>query len=123
MKPTLIIGGKNFTELCAEIKPGNNDLDADGSGRDIHTGLMYRTKITDKDKLEVTMLRLWEDDMQRLRQALKPAFVSVTYLDPETNTQSTKTLYCSSISCGLQIYDKSRKKTYYEGASFNLTER
>lgn len=123
MKPTLIIGGKNFTELVAEIKPANNDLDADGSGRDIHTGLMYRTKITDKDKLEVTMLRLYEDDMKTLRQALKPAFVSVTFLDSETNTHATKTMYCSSIPQGLQMYDKSRKKTYYEGASFSLTER
>ena len=87
MKPTLIIGGKNFTELTAEIKPGNNDLDADGSGRDIHTGTMYRTKITDKDKLEITMLRLWEDDMKALRQALKPAFVSVTYLHKDALLQ------------------------------------
>lgn len=123
MKPTLVIDGNDFTEYVAEIKPENNDLDADGSGRDIHTGLMFRTKITDKDKLEVTMLRLWEDTMKTLRKALKPAFVNVTFLDSETNTQATKTMYCSSISQGIQVYDKSRKKTYYEGASFQLTER
>jgi len=123
MKPTLIIDGKDFTEHVSEIKPENNDLDADGSGRDIHTGLMYRTKITDKDKLEVTMLRLYEDDMKTLRKALKPAFVSVTFLDSETNTHVTETMYCSSIPQGVQVYDKSRKKTYYEGVSFSLTER
>jgi hypothetical protein len=123
MKPTLVIGGTTFTDYVEEIKPANNDLDADGSGRDINTGIMYRTKIADKDKLEVTMLRLWEDTMVALRAALKPAFVSVTYLDPATNTQRTKEMYCSSVSHGIQVYDRSRKKTYYEGATFSLTER
>lgn len=123
MKPILKIGNYDFSEYVAEIKASNNDLDADGSGRDIHTGTMYRTKITDKDKLEVSMMRLWEDMMVTLRASLKPAFISVTYLNPETNRQTTKTMYCSSVTHGLQIYDKFRKKTYYEGASFSLTER
>ncbi|MCC8047302.1 MAG: hypothetical protein LIP12_17750 [Clostridiales bacterium] len=123
MKPMLKIDDTDFTEYVEEMQPSNNDLDADGSGRDIYTGLMYRTKITDKDKLEVTMLRIWEDTMKSLRAALKPAYVDVTFLDPATNTQSTKEMYCSSITDGIQMYDKSRGKTYYEGATFSLTER
>lgn len=123
MKPILVIDGTDFTEYVAEIKPQNNDLDADGSGRDIYTGLMYRTKIADKDKLDVSMLRLWESTMAALRAAVKPAFCNVTFLDPATNIQSTKEMYCSSISDGIQMYDKSRGQTYYEGASFSMTER
>ena len=123
MKPILVIDVTDFTEYVEEIKLANNDLDADGSGRDIYTGLMYRTKIADKDKLDVTMLRIWEGTMKSLRAALKPAYVDVTFLDPATNTQSTKEMYCSSISDGIQMYDKSRKKTYYEGATFSLTGR
>lgn len=123
MKPYFKIGSVDFTGLVAELKATNNDLDANGSGRDIHTGTMYRTIIADKDGLEVSMLRLWEADMVALRAALKPAFVSVVYLDPETNTRATHEMYCSSVPMGLQMYDKSRDATYYEGVSFTLTER
>ena len=121
--PKLQIGSTDFTAKVASITPSNNDLDADGSGRDIQTGTMYRTKITDKDKLDVSMMRLWETDMAALQTALSPAFVQVTYLNPKTNTQVTKTMYCSSLNHGLQMYDRYRGKTYYEGASFSLTEQ
>lgn len=123
MRPKLVIAGTDFSALTASITPSNNDLDADGSGRDIQTGTMYRTKITDKDKLEVSMMRLWETDMAALQTALDPAFIQVTYLNPRSNTETTKTMYCSSISHGLQMYDRYKGKTYYEGASFSLMEQ
>lgn len=122
-QPKLIIGGVDFTELVASIAPSNNDLDADGSGRDISDGEMHRTKIADKDKLEVTMMRLWEGDMITLQAALRPAFVSVQYLNPRSNLIETKTMYCSALKHGLQIYNRSKRKTFYEGAQFDLTEK
>lgn len=122
-RPKLKIGTVDFTELVASLSMSNNDLDADGSGRDISDGTMHRTKITDKDKLEVTMMRIWEEDMITLQAALRPAFVSVEYLNPRSNLLETKTMYCSALKQGLQIYNKSRGKTFYEGASFDLTER
>ena len=122
-QPKLKIGSVDFTELVASLTMSNNDLDADGSGRDISDGEMHRTKIADKDKLEVTMMRMWESDMAALQAALNPAFISVEYLNPRTNTLTTKTMYCSALKHGLQMYNRSKKKTYYQGASFDLTER
>ena len=122
-QPKLKIGNTDFTEKVMSITPANHDLDADGSGRDIHTGTMYRTKITDKDTLEVAMMRLWEDEMPVLAAALSPAFVSIQYLDPKTNALVTKDMYCSELKCGLQIYNKTKGKTYYEGATFQITEK
>lgn len=123
MQPKLIIGSTDFTELVMSIKPGNNDLDADGSGRDIHSGTMYRKKIADKDKLEVTMMRLWETDAAALKSALNHEYVSVQYLNPGNNAFKTTDMYCSSIDYGLQIYNRSKRKTYYEGVTFSLTEK
>ena len=123
MRPILKIGNQDFTELVASLAPSNNDLDADGAGRDISDGELHRKKVADKDKLQVGMLRLWEEDMVRLHNALNPAFVQVTYLRPGTNTQVTKTMYCSSLTNGLQMFKPSKNKTYYEGATFELVER
>lgn len=122
-QPKLKIGSIDFTELVATMTISNNDLDADGSGRDISDGEMHRTKIADKDKLEVAMMRIWENDMITLQAALRPAFVSVQYLNPRSNLLETKTMYCSALKHGLQIYNRSRHKTYYQGTTFELVEK
>lgn len=123
MQPKLKIGNTDFTNLVASITPANHDLDADGSGRDIHTGTMHRTKITDKDSFDVVMMRLWEDELPSLAAALAPAFVRAQYLNPKTNTLVTKDMYSSELKYGLQIYNRSKQKTYYEGVAFTLTEK
>ena len=88
MRPTLIINRHDYSALAEEINPTWNDLDADGSGRDIHSGLMYRNKITSKLQLTVTMLDMYEDDVRRLSQDLEPQYVDATVLDPVTNKAS-----------------------------------
>ena len=45
-QPKLKIGSVDFTARVATLGLSNNDLDADGSGRDISDGEMHRTKIT-----------------------------------------------------------------------------
>lgn len=122
-RPILILGDTDFTEEVFTIAPSNNDLDADGSGRDIHSGEMYRTKVADKDALEIGMMRMSAARAVLLSQKLDGDFLSVTYLKPGTNTQTTKTMYCSSIKYGQQVYDKSRGDTFYVGVSFQLTEK
>ena len=122
-KPKLKIGDTDFTEYVKAISPSNNDLDAEGSGRDIHSGKMYRSKVADKDTIEVAMMRLWAATVVTLRSALNHEYVNVKYLNPKTNQETTKEMYCSSINHGLQLYDKSKNDTFYEGVAFQLTER
>lgn len=121
--PKLQIGDTDFTEKVMTITPSNHDLDADGSGRDISSGQMHRKKITDKDQLEVAMMRMWEDEVPSLRSALSPAFVTVQYLNPGTNELTTQDMYCSELKYGLQMYSRTKQKTYYEGITFSLTEK
>lgn len=98
-------------------------MDADGSGRDIQTGTMFRTKIADKQKWEVKMLRLQEDVHKQLSDDLKAPFYTAIILDPETNSPVTKTFYTSTTPFGVQRYDKKTNTTYYDGMQFNMTER
>lgn len=121
MIPTFIVNGHDYTEYVQDIKPSRNDLDADGSGRNLLNGLMYRKRIAIKAKLSVSFLRLDETQMAQLENDLYPEYVDVTTLDPRTNEQVTRTYYTSTINNGIQRYIGG--KTVYDGAAFDLTER
>lgn len=47
MKPIFKIGEHDYTAFLAEdgLSPVRNDLDADGSGRNLLDGLMYRAEL------------------------------------------------------------------------------
>lgn len=123
MRPILIIDNLDITNYVSELKPVKNDLDADGSGRDIQTGTMYRTKITDKMTWEVSLLRIPESVATSLFGKLNNTYYDATILDPGTNTQQTKTFYTSSVPFGVQKYIKSDNITVYDGVSFSMIER
>ena len=123
MKPIFKIGDHDYTEFVAELKPVRNDLDAEGSGRNLLDGTMFRTRIAQKDKWSVSFLKLPELIMKSIAEDINPEFVQITMLDPKTNRLLEKTYYTSTLTYGSQRYDKCRNLTYYEGCSFDLTER
>lgn len=122
-KPIFQIGEHDYTEYVADggLQPSRNDLDADGSGRNLIDGLMYRTRIATKLKWTVTFLRLDESVMAQLIADLDSTYVSITTLDSKTNRNVTRTYYCSTINEGVQRYKGGR--TVYDGVTFNLIER
>lgn len=120
--PILQIGGYDFTQWVESITPTGNGLNADGSGRDVETGLMFRTKIADKLKLEVKMLKLPEEIHVLLAGAIKATYYSATVLHPDYNIQMSCTFYTDTRPFGVQRYDPSARKTYYEGMTFNMIE-
>ena len=122
-KPVLIINNHDYAKYVEELNLSRNDLDADGSGRDVTTGLMYRTIVATKLKAEVKLLRIRQTIMSRLASDLSGAFYSATVLDPDTGQQVTKTFYTSAVPFGAQRYDKETGAPYYDGVSFSMTER
>lgn len=125
IKPIFKIGDHDYTAFLAEdgLCPVRNDLDADGSGRNLLDGLMYRARIAQKDKWTVKFNRLPELIMKSIAQDIDPEYVEITMLDPKTNRLLTKTYYTSTLTYGAQRYDRSMDRTYYEGCTFNMTER
>lgn len=122
-KPVLIINGHDYAPYIEELTPSRNDLDADGSGRDVQTGLMYRTRIGTKLKVEVKMLRLSEAIHKQLLADINPVFYQATVIDPTTGAAATKTFYTSTVPFGAQRYDRSTGAPCYDGMSFSMTER
>ena len=123
MRPVLIIGDIDFTSFVSDMKPVKNDLDADGSGRDIQTGKMQRTKIADKLTWEVSMIRIPEAVAWLLFTVLNKQYYNATTLHPGKNVQEKREYYTSSIVFGSQRYIKSKKQTVYDGVTFQMIER
>ena len=125
MKPIFKIGKNDYTAFLAEdgLSPVRNDLDADGSGRNLLDGLMYRARITQNGKWTVKFNRLPELIVKSIAADINPEYIEITMLDPKTNRHLTKTYYTSTLTYGVQRYDRSQNLTYYEGCTFNITER
>lgn len=121
--PCLIINGHDYAQYIEELTPSRNDLDAEGSGRDVQTGTMYRTRIGTKQKWEVKMLRLSEAIHRQLLADINPVFFNITVLDPTTGAQATKNVYTSTVPFGAQRYDRESGAPVYDGMTFSLTER
>lgn len=125
MKPIFIVESKDYTRYLSEdgLSPVRNDLDSDGSGRNLLDGLMYRTRIAQKDKWTVKFNRIPADVMQKLAMDCDGQYTSVTLLHPKLNRVVTMTFYISGFTYGSQRYDKGDDLVYYDGCTFNMTER
>ena len=102
MFPVLIINGHDYAPLVEELNITNNDLDAEGSGRDVQTGLMHRTRIATKMKAEVRLLRLQQPQLQQLMADIAGTFYSATVVDPTTGTRVTKSFYIGGQGLGIR---------------------
>lgn len=125
MRPVFKIGGNDYTRYLSEdgLSPVRNDLDSDGSGRNLLDGLMYRTRIAQKDKWTVKFNRIPADIMQKLAADCDGQYTAVTLLHPKFNRVVTMTFYISAFTYGSQRYDRGEQQVYYDGCTFNITER
>lgn len=123
MKPIFLINSHDYTRYLAEdgLKPVRNDLDANGSGRNLLDGLMYRSRIATKQKWTVSFNRLRGETLSRLEQDMDAEFVRITLLDAKENRYVERSYYTSTINEGVQRYIGG--ETVYDGVTFNLTER
>lgn len=123
--PCFIVNGHDYAPYIVELSPVRNDLDADGSGRDLLSGKMYRRRIAQKDKQSVKFCRLDAETMSQLANDVDPESVNISLLDPKTNTIQTKEYYISTLTYGAQRLENSNspyRKVYYVGCTFNITE-
>lgn len=113
----------DLAEYISELKPIRNDLDKDGSGRDITTGLFYRERIAEKQTWQAKFVDLDEGQMQHIATILDPQYVTITLLDPKTGQERTAEYYASSLDHGTQMGNYFERTTTYIGASIKIIER
>lgn len=115
------VDGQDFTD-CLKMDGmiwARNDLDADGTGRDL-SGLLTRKKVATKRKLTVSLGVIKGERLRALASALDKQYVSVTYDDPQFG-RSSRTFYGSEVSA-TPFYEQGGV-TWYKDGAFNLTER
>ena len=122
-KPVLIINSHDYAGYVEELSLSRNDLDAEGSGRDVQTGLMHRKRVATKLKAEVKLLDLPQSVHRQLLSDISGEYYSATLIDPATGEATTRRFYTATVPFGAQRYDKSTGAPKYSGMTFNMTER
>lgn len=121
--PMFVVNGHDYAKLITELKPSRNDVDSDGSGRNLLDGLMYRSRLATKRKWSVTFGRLDAKTMMQLESDMYSGkdYISITLLDARVNRGVKSSYYFSTINEGVQR--SINGKTYYDGVTFDIIER
>lgn len=84
-------------------------------------GTMIIERITTKRKLELSWSYLSKTDLQTVLNAVSAVTFSVTYMDPVTNSNQTKTFYCGDRNAGMIDFINGNPR--YKDVKFSLIER
>lgn len=86
------IGNNDFSDLVAGLKVGYETLVSDNSGRNA-AGDTVLDVINRKRKIYISLRHTTIAEMQRFLSAISNYQVTITYLDPQTNTLKTANTY------------------------------
>ena len=97
--PMFVVNGHDYAKLITELKPSRNDVDSDGSGRNLLDGLMYRSRLATKRKWSVTFDRLDAKTMMQLENDMYGGkdYISVTLLDARGLRRSYNWYICHPV--------------------------
>lgn len=99
---------------------GYQDVSQGDSGRD-DTGYMYKGKVTDKVKLQLTWSAVTPAKASIILKAFKPEYIYVRYFDPELNQYRVMEAYTGDKSAPVKMWTENQK--LYETVSFDVIER
>ena len=112
----LTIGGVAMptpTELTVNVMDlSKADRNANGS--------MVLERIATKQKLQCKWAYITDYDLSKVLTAIKGTTYYVTYIDPITNSWTTKNMYCGDRSAGYISYQNN--KVYYQAFSVDFIE-
>lgn len=114
---TLIVNGVDFMPWLEQSPVQIEDLDSEDTARN-SLGDLTRDRIAVKHKIALTFIPLFPDELATILTAVKPKEVSVTYTDPETNTEATGQFYAGPRNPGQE--EGADRLTY--DVTFNLIE-
>lgn len=120
MHELVTINGYSFYPSDYEVQISDIDKE-EGSGRN-QNGDMLRDRAGIKKKVLIKCVGVPQSISEPLLKAVKPQFVTVTYLDPELGWR-TMTAYSGDKSCKVFKYDNKKKTWIWEEISFNLVEK
>lgn len=112
------IGSSDFSSLVSGLKVGYETLVSDESGRNANGDTVIDV-INKKRKLYVTLRHTTNSEMANFLAAIEGYVVTVSYLDPKTNTLKSMTAYTGTPE---PEYYTISDKTIYKPLSLNFIE-
>ena len=117
------INGVDITPYIAfgGLKWSRNDVEAANAGR-MQNGLMQRDRVAIKYRWDVTCRPLTAEEQATVLTLIESEYVTVTYVDPTTNTTQTGTYYSNNIPSTFAIID-SKGIEWWTGLAFPLVQQ
>lgn len=113
-----LIGGLALE--CVSLEVSVNDLDDGSSSFRTMDGLLRRSRIAQKRQLQVEWGRKSWAECAQIMTAIEPVSFEVTYPDPMTGTNQTKTFYCANRPAPVAF--ERNGVLYWRLPAFTLTE-
>ena len=119
-------GSNTYTDITPFIahqglKWSRNDIDAPNSGRENQAGLLYRKRVSQKKRLDITCRPLTSDELTTLLNAINSEWLWVRYWDALAGEFVTKKMYTSTVPATF-FFDDGIKQ-YWTGVEFPLIEQ
>lgn len=118
-EPVIKINGTPIRDPTT-ITIQRNKIWSQGSGR-TKAGNWVGDIANMKWRIDLSWSPLNREDAKKLFNSLKPAFIDVTFLDPETDVFKTATFYGGDLS--LPIYNYNIEEAVYESLAVSLVEK
>ena len=115
---------KELTQYIAfsGIKWSRNDIDASDAGRDTYDGLLHRSRVAVKARLDVNCIPLKADAMADVLQAIYPEWLDVKFFDPQQGGYREAVMYSNNVNAQFLMMNKDGT-SYWQGLSFPLIEQ
>ena len=103
------------------LKWSRNDIDAAGSGRDTQDGLMHRSRVAIKARIDCVCRPLTQTELSTVLTVINPEWLQVQYSDPITNPTVTAKMYSNNIPATFEIMRGGTQ--LWSGVTFPLIEQ
>lgn len=120
----LVIDGENFTGFIKRggYKWKRNDVDGEDAGRITMDAKMFRDRKAIKSELTIECRPLTGAETKRLLSAIKPEYVTISYLHPEEGFLENVDFYSNNVPASY-MFRKPDGTCWWDGISFPLIER
>lgn len=122
---TLTIDGTDIVPYIAHnggYKWQRDDVDGPGAGRMLD-GDLRRNRVATKRRLDITCRPLTLTECSKVLTAIMPEWVRVTYTDPQTGKDETKTMYSNNNPATFLIKRGNDSDDLWNGITFPLIEQ
>lgn len=118
---TIAVNGSYDLPCPSAMTWGKQDISKSSSGRTQYTGYMYKEKLSEKRKWELSWSALSKEQAHDVLKHFASEYFNVTLYDPLEGKETTKEYYCGDMSAPVKSWWVGNQR--YDNVSFDIIER